>query len=141
MLKRLFQCLKKYIGHSSISLSNLVVLHCMREAKRNMKEFIVTALSCALDSTDATHIMMCKCVYNLCINHLGGKLKNTTHSYNKTVNHWNHILDSTQGGPGRWNDQTMGLFETFVKGIHDGEHLQEAEFKLLECQNGRVVLV
>ncbi|KAL7474962.1 LOW QUALITY PROTEIN: hypothetical protein ACHAW6_000899 [Cyclotella cf. meneghiniana] len=137
-MKKLLQYLKKYIGHSSSSLSNLVVLHFMRRGQGAHERFVITGLPGALGSTDATHITMWNCEYNYAPIILS---KNTMHSYNMTVNHWHCILHSTQGGPGRWNDQTMGLLENFVKGIHDDKHLQEDEFKLLEFQNGRVVLV
>ncbi|KAL7482097.1 LOW QUALITY PROTEIN: hypothetical protein ACHAW6_007790 [Cyclotella cf. meneghiniana] len=85
----------QFIKFGSTTLYERYVIFPIEEAKRHIKEFIVAALSCGLDSTDATHIMMCNCVYNLCNNHLGGKLKNTTYSYNMTVNHWHRILDST----------------------------------------------
>ena len=104
-----------------------------------MKEFTLASLSGALGSTDATHITTWQCEYNLRNNHLGGKSASTTHFYNITVNHRRRILHSTREGPGRWNDKTMILFDTFVKGIHDGDHLHDVEFELFERRHGDIV--
>jgi hypothetical protein len=102
------------------------------EAKQHMKEFTEAGLPGALGSTDATHVTTWQCEYNLRNNHLGGKSSSTTRSFNITVNHCRRILHSTRGGPGRWNDKTMVLFDRFVKGIKDGDHLGDVEFELLE---------
>jgi hypothetical protein len=37
----------------------------------------------------------------------------------------------TNGGPGRWNDQSMVRLDTFVSGIHDGTVLDDINFELL----------
>ena len=62
-----------------------------------------------------------------------------TCSYNITVNHRRRIIHSTRGGPGRWNDKTMILFDTFVKGIHDNDYLHDVEFELFERRHGDIV--
>ena len=111
-------------GSTTLYTKHVIFPTTFEEAIRHMREFTVAGLPGALGSTDATHITMWNCVYNLRNNHLGGKSKSTTRSYNMTVNHRRRILHSTRGGPGRWNEQTMVLFDNFVKGIYDGDHLQ-----------------
>ena len=105
-----------------------------------MKEFTVAGLPGALGSTDATHVTTWQCEYNLRNNHLGGKSSSTTRSYNMTINHCRRILHLKQGGPGRWNDKTMVLFDQFVRGIKDGDHLNDVEFEFFERRNGEVVV-
>ncbi len=39
----------------------------------------------------------------------------------------------TNGGPGRWNDQSMVRLDTFVSGIRDGTVLDDVNFELLAC--------
>jgi hypothetical protein len=85
------------------------------EAKRHMREFAMAGLPGCVGSTDATHIVTWACEYNLRNNHLGGKSKAKTRSFNTMCNHRRHILHSTRGGPGRWNDKQVyfvacGLF-------------------------------
>jgi hypothetical protein len=53
-------------------------------------------------------------------NHLGGKQHLTTRTFNLTVNHHRRILSTTAGYPGRWNDKTLVLFDTFVRAIYEG---------------------
>eukprot|EP00804_Cyclotella_cryptica_P009806 CCRYP_016250-RA/>CCRYP_016250-RA protein AED:0.25 eAED:0.25 QI:0/0/0/1/1/1/2/0/249 len=100
-----------------------------------MKEFTLAGLPGALGSTGATHITTWQCEYNL------RNKASTTCSYNITVNHRRRILHSTRGGPGRWNDKTMVLFDTFVRGIHDGDHLHDVEFELFERRHGDIVTI
>jgi hypothetical protein len=55
-----------------------------------------------------------------------------TFNFNLTCNHRHHILHSTtNGGPGRWNDQSMVRLDTFVSGIRDGSVLEDCDFELL----------
>eukprot|EP00804_Cyclotella_cryptica_P019054 CCRYP_014463-RA/>CCRYP_014463-RA protein AED:0.10 eAED:0.10 QI:0/0/0/1/1/1/2/0/449 len=133
----------KFIEFSSTVLYNKYVVYPknFEEAKDHMKEFTVAGLPGALGSTDATHITTWQCEYNLRNNHLGGKSSSTTRSYNITVNHWRRILHSTRGGPGRWNDKTMVLFDTFVRGIRDGDHLNDVEFELFERRHGDIITI
>eukprot|EP00804_Cyclotella_cryptica_P010825 CCRYP_008759-RA/>CCRYP_008759-RA protein AED:0.21 eAED:0.21 QI:0/0/0/1/0/0/2/0/259 len=58
---------------------------------------------------------------------LGGKSSSTTHL--------------SRGGPGRWNDKAMILFDIFVKGIHDGNCLYDVEFELFKRSNGDIVTI
>jgi len=133
----------KFIEFSSTVLYNKYVVYPknFEEAKDHMKEYTVAGLPGALGSTDATHITTWQCEYNLRNNHLGGKSSSTTRSYNITVNHRRRILHSTRGGPGRWNDKTMVLFDTFVRGIRDGDHLNDVEFELFERRHGDIITI
>lgn len=93
-------------------------------------------------SSDATHITIEKCSQRLRQFHKGGKSKSTTRSYNITVNHRRRILGTTRGHPGRWNDKTVVLFDTFLHGLKRGRTLSNATFRLLERKaNGDVVAV
>lgn len=85
-----------------------------------------------MGSMDATHITMWVCEHNLCNNDHGGKSKSTTRAYSMTVNYHRGILHSTCGGPGRLNDKMMVIFDTFVKGICDGDYIHNIKFKLFE---------
>lgn len=112
------------------------------EAATHTCEFEEAGFPGCAGSSDATHITMEKCEHRLRNNHLGGKSSLTTRTYNLTVNHRRKILHSTGGGPGRWNDKTVVLFDDFVSGIRHGECLKDVEFELLEHgRNGEVVTV
>jgi hypothetical protein len=48
----------------------------------------------------------------------------------------------TQGYPARWNDKTLVLFDEFVRGIYEGDLMQDVTFKLLEKNgNGEIIEV
>ncbi len=111
------------------------------EAKENMKEFTLAGLPGALGSTDATHITTWQYEYNLHNNHLGGKSASSTCSYNITMNHRRRILHSARGRPGRWNDKTMILFDTFVKGIRGSDHSHDVESEMFERRHGDIVTI
>ena len=45
-----------------------------------------------------------------------------------TTNHCRRILHTTRGDPGRWNDQTMVTYDKFIRGIYEGNMLNENKF-------------
>ena len=49
-----------------------------------------------------------------------------------TVNHRRRILGTTTGHPGSWNNKTLVLYDTFIRGIKRGEILDDNEFELYE---------
>jgi hypothetical protein len=50
-----------------------------------------------------------------------------------TVNHRRRILGTTRGHPGRWNDKTILLFESFLHGLKRGDgDLSTSTFQLFE---------
>jgi len=107
-----------------------------------MNEFSKAGFNGCIGSTDATHIIIEKCQYRLRQSHLGGKLNLTARTYNMTVNHRRRILSTTQGYPARWNDKTLVLFDDFVRGIYEGDLMQDVTFKLLQKdQNGNIIEV
>jgi len=56
-----------------------------------------------------------------------------------TLNHHCCILSTTQGYPARWNDKTLVLFDDFVRGIYDGDVMEDVTFNLLEKDSsGRI---
>jgi hypothetical protein len=83
-------------------------------------------------STDATHIVIEKYQYRLRQNHLGGKLNLTARTFNMMVNHRHHTLSMTQVYPARWNDKMLVWFDEFVRGIYEGDLMQDVTFKILE---------
>lgn len=111
------------------------------EAKTHMAEFAIAGLPGCVGSADCTHITTEKCEYNLKNHHLGAKSSHTTRSFSLTANHRRRILHTSHGGPGRWNDQTMVMYDHFIKGIHNGSmHLTDVSFTLKEYdRDGSVV--
>jgi len=56
-----------------------------------------------------------------------------------TLNHHCCILSTTQGYPARWNDKALVLFDDFVRGIYDGDVMEDVTFNLLEKDSsGRI---
>jgi hypothetical protein len=90
-------------------------------------------------STDAVHVTLEKVLGTIRNSHLGWKLSHTARTFNVTVNHRRRILLCTDGHPARWNDKTMILFDSFIKGIQDGEVLQDTKFFLYEHKDGVIV--
>jgi hypothetical protein len=87
------------------------------------KEFALAGFNGCIRSTDATHVAIEKCAYRLHNNHLGSKQHLTNGTFNLTINHHHHILSTTIGMPGRWNDKTVELFDEFVSGVYEGEFI------------------
>ena len=104
-------------------------------------EFELAGMPGTLASSDATSIIHEMCSWRLRRMHKGGKSKHPTRTYNMTVNHRRRILGTTRGHPGSWNDKTLVLFDTFIKGIKRGDILQDNIFELLETRDGEVVSV
>jgi hypothetical protein len=100
-------------------------------AQSNMKEYSKAGFLGCIGSSDCTQILTDWCEYNLKNNHLGAKNSLTTRTFNLTCNHCHRILHTTNGGPGRWNDQTMIRLDSFVSGIPDGIILDKVDFELL----------
>jgi hypothetical protein len=84
------------------------------------------------DSGDAAYIGMETCSYKVAAMHKGGKLPMPSRTCNLTCCHRRRILSTTRGHPARYNDKTLVLFDEFLKGIQDGEVLQDLEFELHE---------
>ena len=101
------------------------------EANSNMHEYRQAGFPGCIGSCDCTHIITKWCEYNIKNNHLGAKSSLTTRTFNLTCDHRRRILHTTNGGPGRWNDQSMVRLDTFVSGIRDGSVLNDCDFELL----------
>jgi hypothetical protein len=103
-------------------------------------EFAQAGCHGAIGSTDAVHVTLEKVQRTIRNSHLGWKLSHTARTYNVTVNHRRRILSTTEGHPARWNDKTLILFDSFIKGIQDGEVLQDTKFFLHEYdKDGAIV--
>ncbi len=105
------------------------------EARSNMKEFEEAGFPGCIGSTDCTHIVTEGCEFFLKNNHLGPKSSHTTRTFNLTCNHRRRILHTTNGGPGRWNDQTMVRLDNFIMGIRDATILEDVTFDLFSHDN------
>ena len=105
------------------------------EAKTHMAELAIAGFPGCTGSADCTHIVTDRCQYNLKNHHLGAKSSLTTRSFSLTANHRRRILHTCPGGPGRWNDQTMVMYDAFIKGLHDGLHLSDIAFTLKEIDH------
>jgi hypothetical protein len=103
------------------------------EARSNMQEYAAAGFPGCVGSADCTHIVTESCEFYLKNNHLGLKSSHTTHTFNLTCNHRRRILHTTNGGPGRWNDQTMVRLDNFIMGICESTILGENTFELLSC--------
>ena len=51
-----------------------------------------------------------------------------TCTFNLTCNHRRHILHTTRGGPGHWNNRTMVRFDTFLTSVQYGSILDDNDF-------------
>jgi hypothetical protein len=101
------------------------------EANSNMHEYSQAGFPGCVGSCDCTHTVTKRCEYDLKNNHLGANSSLTTRTFNVTCDHHHLILHTTNGGPGRWNDQSMVRLNTFVSGIRDGSVLNDCDFELL----------
>ena len=81
-------------------------------ANANMYEYSQAGFPGCVGSCDCTHIVTKWCEYNLKNNHLGAKNSLATRTFNLTCNRHRRILHTTNGGPGRWNDQSMARLVT-----------------------------
>ena len=102
------------------------------EARQHMREFEMAGMPGTPASSDATHVVHELCPWKLRRLHKGHKSKHGTRTYNMTVNHRRRILGTTTGHPGSWNDKTLVLYDTFIRGIKRGEILDDNEFELYE---------
>ncbi len=109
------------------------------EAKSNMNKYTQARFPGCIGSSNYTHIVNERCQYNLKNNLIGAKSLQTTRTFHSTCNHRRRILHTTNGGPGRWNNQSMVRLDTFISGIRDGSVLDDINFELLACdKDGKV---
>jgi hypothetical protein len=119
-------------GSTSLFETYVITPRTNDEAKHHEKEMAMAGFNGAVGSSDATHVGMEKCSAWLSQAHSGPKLKLPSRTYNMTVNHRRRILSSTSGHPARWNDKTLQLYDEFMKGLYNGDILDEFEFCLFE---------
>ena len=88
-----------------------------------------------IGSADATHVGMLKCASWAGVNHKGFKLHIPSRTYNLTTSHCRRILGSITGHPATWNDKTIILYDSLIRGVKDGDILQDYEFQLCEINS------
>ena len=132
---------KSFIKYGSTVLFDEYVIspETKEDAGNHIQEFIVAGYPGAVGSTDATHVVIKKCRYQIRQAHLGHKMNKTARTYNMTVNHRRQILATTNGHPCTWNDKTLINFDEFISGMHDGSVLDDLEFELLERCEGNLI--
>jgi hypothetical protein len=130
-----------YVGSTILYEKYVNTPQDVNDLMAHMFEFDIAGMAGACASSDATHVIHELCGWRLRRVHKGGKSKQCTRTYNMTVNHRRHILGTTSGHPGSWNDKTVVLFDKFLRDIKRGAILDDYEFELLEHQNGEVVAV
>ena len=85
---------------------------------------------------------MWSCASWATLQHKGHKLNIPPRSYNITVSHSRQVLYSTSGNPLTWNNKSIVLYDTLVRGVHDGEIHSDYDFELLDYnENNDVVKV
>jgi hypothetical protein len=101
-----------------------VLAPCTAEmAEQHMHEMRQAGFHGRVRSTDATHVILERVLWNQSQAHLGFKLLGAARTYSLTVNHRRRILSSTTGHSSQWNDKTLILFGNFVRGVQEGEFL------------------
>jgi hypothetical protein len=95
-----------------------------------MHEYSQAGLPGCVGSCDRTHIVTERCEDNIKNNHLGAKNSLTTRTFYLTCNHRCHILHTTNGEPGNWNNQSMVRLDMFVSSIRDGSVLNDCDFEV-----------
>ncbi len=109
------------------------------QGKANMNKYTQTGFPGCVGSSNCIHIVTERCQYNHKNNHIGAKSSLTARTFNLTCNHWPRFFHTTNGGHGRWNDQSIVRLDTFVSGILDGTVLDDVCFELLaRNKDGRV---
>ena len=108
---------------------------------KHTAEFEMAGMPDTHASSDATSIIHERCAWCLRGIHKGGKSKHPTRTYDMTVNNCRHILGTTRGHPGSWNDKTVVLLDTYIKAIKRGEILQDNIFTILEKRGCKIVEV
>ena len=91
-------------------------------------------------SMDATHVRMMKCYYKLKQFNNSWKLNMPSRTYNATATHRRKIIHSTKGHPGRWNDQTLQLYDNLAKLLNFSGKYDDVVFVLLQrLSDGTIV--
>ena len=130
-----FGCTTLYSMHVSTPVD-------LAEAQSNMAEYTKVEFPGCVGSTDCTHITTETCKYYQKNNQLGGKSSHTTHTFNLMCNHCRWILHTTRGGLGRWNDQFMVQFDTFLTRVRNNQILTDNKFELLAYnKDGSIITV
>ncbi|KAL7545812.1 hypothetical protein ACHAWF_016511 [Thalassiosira exigua] len=103
-----------------------------QQAKEWAEEYEMAGFPGCISSGDATHIGMLRCYHQLRNHNKSFKLNMPSRTYNTHVTHRRRILHSTPGHPGRWNDKTLQLFDSFCKTLRDGNRFNDLVFELKE---------
>ena len=126
-----------FIDYCSNNLFNkhVIMPSTADEARTHIHDFAIGGLPGCVSSTDATHIAMGCCAYQLRHLHKGFKLNSPSRTYNLSCNHRRRILYTTSGHPARWNDKTLQRFDKFMTGIYSGTLLDDVAFQLDDTNN------
>ena len=107
------QFFHKFIVFGSTNLYNKYIVDYKNDeniaADRN--DYGLAGFPGAVGSLDATHVVMERCAMSNYIHHKGFKMSCPTRTYNMPVNHRRHIISTTTGAPGSWNDKSVVRFD------------------------------
>jgi hypothetical protein len=79
---------------------------------------------------------MLRCPFARWHQHKGPKESFPARSYNIIVNHRRQILSSTSGHPSRWNDKTLALHDSILRGVSNNKLLSNYRFNLFKKDEG-----
>jgi Plant transposon protein len=114
----------------------------LQDIETHIKEFEAVGLPGCIGSVDATHVGMLRCPFARWNQHKGPKESFPARSYNIIVNHRRQILSSTSGHPSRWNDKTLALHDSILRGVSNNELLSNYRLKLYKKDdNGNIIQV
>jgi hypothetical protein len=112
-----------------------------QDTATHQHEFNQVGCHGAIGSTVAMHVTLEKVQRTLRDPQLDWKLVHTARTYNVIVNHHCQIVSCTDGHhpPARWNDKTLVMFDSFIKGIYNGEVLEDSKFLLSKYKDEAIV--
>ena len=128
-----------FLDYGSTYLYNKYVLNPASDTDVSIfeKVFALAGFNGCIGSTDGTHVGLLSCPSWASVNHKGFKLATPSRNYNATVTHSHQIIGTTCGVPGSWNDKTMILFDELIRGVNEGRHYSNNEFKLFELDENK----
>lgn len=129
---RKFMHIYLFWGSTTLYENHVILPENGKQAQEWAEEYKMAGFPGCISSGDATHIGMLKCFYQLKQHNASYKLKMPSRTYNTHVNHRRRILHSTPGHPGRWNDISLQLFDTFAKTMRHGDTYNDLVFELKE---------
>jgi len=93
------------------------IWYCLEQQFLHKLMYVHSDILGCIGSQDATHVGMLMWQAGLKQYNHSFKLPHPSHSYNATVNHGRKILYTTHGHPGRWNDNSIVMYDKLACGL------------------------